>query len=97
MPLRGIEAGDLGSKLGYNSENNGWMSFDQVRIPRTNLLSRYGEVSKLGKFEMKGDPRILYNIMVQTRMEILEGCRVFLHKGLLIAGRYAVCRRQFHS
>jgi len=28
LPLRGIEAGDLGSKLGYNTENNGWMSFD---------------------------------------------------------------------
>lgn len=25
MPLKGIQAGDLGSKLGYNSENNGWM------------------------------------------------------------------------
>jgi len=71
LPLKGIEAGDLGSKLGYGSENNGWMSFDHVRIPRSNMLSRYGEVTKAGKLEMKGDPRILYNIMVQTRMEII--------------------------
>ena len=34
----GVKAGDLGPKIGYNSKDNGWASFDQVRIPRTNML-----------------------------------------------------------
>ena len=35
MPMRGIKCGDIGPKLGYNSKDNGWLSFDQVRIPRS--------------------------------------------------------------
>ena len=34
MPCEGIKCGDMGPKFGYNSKNNGWCSFDQVRIPR---------------------------------------------------------------
>ena len=34
----GVKAGDLGPKIGYQSKDNGWASFDQVRIPRTNML-----------------------------------------------------------
>jgi len=28
MPLKGINVGDIGMKLGYNSVDNGWLSFD---------------------------------------------------------------------
>lgn len=35
MPMKGIKCGDIGPKLGYNSKDNGWLSFDQVRIPRS--------------------------------------------------------------
>jgi acyl-CoA oxidase len=34
MPLPGIECGDMGPKLGYNSKNNGWCTFNNVKIPR---------------------------------------------------------------
>ena len=34
MPLKGIDLGDMGPKFGYPSKNNGWLSFDNVRIPR---------------------------------------------------------------
>ena len=60
MPLPGIEVGDLGEKLGYASMDNGYLIFDQARIPRTNLLSRFVEVTKEGKLIRKGDPRLLY-------------------------------------
>jgi acyl-CoA oxidase len=36
LPLKGIQVGDIGPKFGYNSKDNGWLIFDQVRIPRTN-------------------------------------------------------------
>ena len=34
IPLPGIKVGDLGTKLGYNSKDNGWLMFNQVRVPR---------------------------------------------------------------
>jgi len=42
---------------------------------------------------MRGDLRMLYNIMVQTRMGIISGCYMTLRCSLLIATRYACCRR----
>jgi acyl-CoA oxidase len=93
MPCKGIKVGDLGMKLGYNSMDNGWLSFDHVRVPRTNLMSRFSEVTKEGDLEVKGDLRILYSIMSQTRMAIIEDCVAQHWKALLIATRYAACRR----
>ena len=46
--LPGIEAGDIGPKFGYNSKDNGFMLFKNVRIPRTNMLKRFAEVDKDG-------------------------------------------------
>jgi acyl-CoA oxidase len=39
--LNGIESGDVGPKFGYNSKDNGWLIFTNVRIPRTNLVSNF--------------------------------------------------------
>ena len=55
--LPGIEAGDIGPKFGYNSKDNGFMLFKNVRIPRTNMLKRFAEVDKDGKLVLKGDMR----------------------------------------
>jgi acyl-CoA oxidase len=39
QPLPGVEMGDIGPKFGYNSKDNGFMSFNNFPIPRTNLVS----------------------------------------------------------
>jgi len=36
--LPGIKTGDMGPKFGYASKDNGWMTFDNVRVPRNSLL-----------------------------------------------------------
>lgn len=59
-PLKGIEVGDIGTKLGYNMMDNSFLSFNNVRIPRTNLFARFVEVEKDGSFSIKGDPRMIY-------------------------------------
>ena len=46
--LPGIECGDIGPKFGYNSKDNGFMLFKNVRIPRTDMLRRFAEVSPEG-------------------------------------------------
>jgi acyl-CoA oxidase len=58
--MPGIEVGDIGTKLGYNGVDNGFLRFDKVRIPRSQHLCRFVHVDKDGTFSMKGDPRMLY-------------------------------------
>lgn len=43
-PLLGIKIGEIGCKLGMNSTNNGYLGFEEVRIPRTNLLMKNSQV-----------------------------------------------------
>jgi acyl-CoA oxidase len=95
MPFAGIEVGDIGSKLGYNSVDNGYLAFTQYRVPRLSLLSRFVSVNREGEFELLGDPRLLYQIMVMTRIMIMLGAGNALMRSCAIATRYAVCRRQF--
>ena len=71
MPLPGIEVGDIGAKMGYNSMDNGYLSFDQVRIPKENLLCKFAGIDEEGNFEIKGDLRAIYMTMVKTRTLLL--------------------------
>jgi len=52
-------------------------------------------ITKQGDFKMKANPKIIYQIMVQTRIAIITGAACVLHGAAKIAIRYAVCRRQF--
>lgn len=56
----GLEVGDVGPKLGYNSVDNGYLSFNHYRVARISLLSRFVSVSREGEFELLGDPRAVY-------------------------------------
>jgi len=44
LQVNGVKVGDIGMKLGYNSKDNGWLIFNSVRIPRTNMLCRFAYV-----------------------------------------------------
>jgi len=48
-PLPGVEVGDIGPKFGFSAKDNGYVIFNNVRIPRTNMLMRYVNVDKDGK------------------------------------------------
>jgi len=92
-PLPGVEVGDIGAKLGYNSIDNGYLMFHQVKVPRSALLSRFTEITKEGNFELRSDPRLLYSIMSVTRLSIILGSAYALMRSSMAAVRYAVCRR----
>jgi len=97
MPMKGVKCGDMGPKMGYNSKNNGWCTFDHVRIPRQNLLMKYTRVDRDGSFSIEGDTRALYSVMMNIRMQLLTHSSHFLMRGCLIAVRYSVVRRQFKN
>ena len=89
--------GDIGSKLGYNSIDNGYLMFTNVKVPRNAMLARFAEITKVGNFELKSDPRMLYQIMSQTRLSIIYQSANNLFRAGKVAVRYAVCRRQFSN
>jgi acyl-CoA oxidase len=60
MPVPGVEVGDVGSKMGYGTIDNGYLSFNQVRIPRKNMMQRFLHIKKDGSLELRGDPRLIY-------------------------------------
>ncbi len=98
--LPGIRVEDNGYKMGLNGIDNGRIWFDQVRVPRENLLDRHGAVSAEGVYSSPiADPSKRFFTMLGT----LVGGRVFVPRaglgaaklGLTIAIRYALQRRQF--
>jgi len=44
MPLPGIKIGEIGAKMGMNGTNNGYLGFDNVRIPRDHMLMKNAQV-----------------------------------------------------
>lgn len=95
--MPGVNCGDMGPKMGYHSKNNGWCTFDNVRIPRENMPMRYVEVDREGGYSILGDLRALYSVMMDIRVQLLHGSYVSLQRALTIGLRYSVCRRQFKN
>mmetsp|Transcript_10859 Transcript_10859/g.16486 ORF Transcript_10859/g.16486 Transcript_10859/m.16486 type:complete len:112 (+) Transcript_10859:352-687(+) len=98
--MPGIDSGDMGgseNKWGFNSKDNGWLTFDQVRIPRDQMLSRFMSVDREGGVSIDGDMRILYSTMLRTRVELVLGTKYLLLASILVATRYSVVRRQFKN
>lgn len=46
LPMPGITIGEIGTKLGFNSVNNGFLGFKSVRIPRENMLMKNAKITK---------------------------------------------------
>ncbi len=42
----GVRIADCGTKLGLNGVDNGRIWFDGIRVPRENLLDRYGQITE---------------------------------------------------
>ncbi|CAN0306441.1 unnamed protein product, partial [Hapterophycus canaliculatus] len=53
-PLPGVRVGDIGPKIGFNTMDNGFCSFDRVRIPRDNMAMRHQQVDRDGVYTSTG-------------------------------------------
>jgi acyl-CoA oxidase len=100
--LPGIGGEDDGIKGGLNGIDNGRLHFTGVRIPRTNLLNRYGNVDVDGTYSspIASPGRRFFTMLgtlVQGRVS-LDGAAVAASKVALKAAiRYATERRQFNA
>ncbi|XP_039264820.2 peroxisomal acyl-coenzyme A oxidase 1-like [Styela clava] len=95
LPLPGVKVGDIGAKFAFESNDNGFLILDNVRIPKENMLSGVAEVDAEGNFMLKSDPRVLYGGMMLIRVNLVDSQAVFpLQQACTIATRYSIVRRQ---
>nr|XP_022903096.1 peroxisomal acyl-coenzyme A oxidase 3-like [Onthophagus taurus] len=95
-PYTGIIIGDLGEKAGVNATDNGFVMFNNYRIPKDNLLNKYGDVTDDGEYvaSNKGKETVLGSL-TNMRMGVVFSSHLLLTKAITIAIRYGAVRRQF--
>ncbi|MDP9117546.1 MAG: acyl-CoA dehydrogenase family protein [Actinomycetota bacterium] len=99
-PAAGVTIEDCGLKAGLNGVDNGRLYFDHVRVPRTNLLDRYGQVAPDGTYSTPIENKTarfftMLGTLVQGRISVAGGAGSATKVALAIALRYAEVRRQF--
>ena len=99
-PLDGVRIEDCGHKIGLNGVDNGRLYFDGVRIPRTNLLNRYADVSEDGTYSspIESDTGRFFTMvgtLVQGRVSVAGGGLSVSKVALTTAIRHGNRRRQF--
>lgn len=96
----GVRIEDCGRKMGLNGVDNGVIYFDQVEIPKENMLDRFSSINDSGEFEspISSDNRRFFTMLgtlVGGRIGIPRSALSAAKTGLTIAIRYAEKRRQF--
>nr|XP_055026359.1 acyl-coenzyme A oxidase-like protein [Misgurnus anguillicaudatus] len=96
----GVTVIDMKHKEGLNGVDNGILIFDNVRIPRENLLSKFGYVAANGVYTSpipsKGSRfNAMLAALTPTRLCLTVQAMAAMKLGLIIAVRYSHSRRQF--
>jgi len=100
--LQGITVEDNGYKLGLNGVDNGKIWFNQVSVPRENLLNKYGDIKSDGSYysDIKNPNKRFF-----TMLGTLVGGRICVARAglggakmaLAVAVKHALKRRQFND
>ena len=98
--LPGIGGEDDGYKGGLNGIDNGRLHFTNVRVPRENLLDRYGSVNSDGLYTSPIESRgrrffTILGTLVQGRVSLVGAVSVASQLAMNIGIRYGLVRRQF--
>ncbi|KAL1867617.1 hypothetical protein Plec18167_008617 [Paecilomyces lecythidis] len=96
QPLENVYVGDIGPKFGYNTMDNGFLLFNNYKIPHVNMLARFAKVDPAtNKYLRPANPTLIYGTMTWVRSSIVLQAGSVLAKGVTIATRYCAVRRQF--
>lgn len=100
--LPGVTTSDCQYKGGLPGVDNGRIMFDHVRVPRVNLLNKYGEVEPDGTYTspIDNDNRRFFTMigtLIRGRVTVGGSAGNAAHVALDIATRYALQRRQFEA
>ncbi|XP_074065374.1 acyl-coenzyme A oxidase-like protein [Macrotis lagotis] len=96
----GVTAIDMLHKEGLHGVDNGILIFDKVRIPRENLLDKFGSVAPDGQYYSPiKNKNERFNVMLAAltpcRLAVTFQAMGAMKLGLTIAIRYSHSRRQF--
>lgn len=99
-PMAGVGIGDCGDKMGLDGVDNGWLTFDHVKVEREALLNRFGDVDASGRYSSSiASPTrrffTMLSALVGGRIAIGSAALSASKVGLTIALRYGETRRQF--
>jgi acyl-CoA oxidase len=100
--LPGVTTSDCEYKGGLPGVDNGRIVFDHVRVPRVNLLNKYGDVAPDGTYSSPIDnPNrrffTMLGTLVRGRITVGGSAGAAARVALDIATRYALQRRQFNA
>ncbi|MFF5323907.1 acyl-CoA dehydrogenase [Janibacter hoylei] len=100
QPMPGVTIGDCGAKLGLKGVDNGRLMFDQVRVPRANLLNKYGDIDDQGRYSspIESVNRRFFTMLgtlVRGRVTVAAGAGAATRSALTLAVRYGLQRTQF--
>lgn len=100
--LPGVTTSDCLYKGGLPGADNGRIMFDHVRIPRVNLLNRYGDVAPDGTYSspIENASRRFFTMidtLIRGRVTVGGGAAAAARVALDSATRYALQRRQFSA
>ena len=100
--LPGVTTSDCDYKGGLPGVDNGRIVFDHVRVPRVNLLNKYGDVAPDGTYSSPIDnPNrrffTMLGTLVRGRITVGGSAGAAARVALDIATRYALQRRQFSA
>ena len=100
--LPGVTTSDCQYKGGLPGVDNGRIMFDQVRIPRENLLNKYADVAADGTYTspIENPSRRFFTMLgtlIRGRVTVGGSAAAAARVALDIATRYALQRRQFSA
>ncbi len=100
--LPGVTTSDCEYKGGLPGVDNGRIVFDNVRVPRVNLLNKYGDVAADGTYSspIENPSRRFFTMLgtlVRGRITVGGSAGAAARVALDIATRYALQRKQFSA
>jgi acyl-CoA oxidase len=100
--LPGVTTSDCQYKGGLPGVDNGRIQFDQVRVPRENLLNKYADVAEDGTYTspIENAGRRFFTMLgtlIRGRVTVGGSAGAAARVALDIATRYALERRQFEA
>ncbi len=98
--LKGIKIEDCGYKMGLNGIDNARIWFDNVSVPKENLLNKYGDVDEIGTYtsDIENASKRFFTMLsalVGGRICVGIGATSASKTALSIAIHYAHKRKQF--